>query len=252
MWETDVAGRLREMLRGEVILSRTMKTLGMTEAGVAEVVKPLLSSDNPTLAVYAKTDGIHLRLTAKAKKREEAEEMIAKREAELRSLLSDIIWGSDEETLEGLVGTLLVEKGLTLATMESCTGGLLANTITDVPGSSEYFKGGLVAYTNEAKLSYGVSAALIAQHGAISPEVAGDMARVIRERLGADIGVGITGVAGPTEDEGKPIGTVPIAIDDGRETRLALGIFPQLRHQVKRRAVYHALFELRRTLVSMK
>jgi len=252
MWETDVAGRLKEMLQGEVILSRTIKTLGMTEAGVAEVVKPLLSSDNPTLAVYAKTDGIHLRLTAKAKKREEAEEMIAKREAELRSRLSDIIWGSDEETLEGLVGMLLVEKGLTLATMESCTGGLLANTITDVPGSSKYFKGGLVAYTNEAKLSYGVSTALIARHGAISPEVAGDMARVTRERLGADIGVGITGVAGPDEMEGKPVGTVHIAIDDGRETRLVLGQYPPLRHQVKRRATYHALFELRRTLVSMK
>jgi nicotinamide-nucleotide amidase len=252
MWETDVAGRLREMLQGEVILSRTIKTLGMTESGVAEVVKPLLSSDNPTLAVYAKTDGIHLRLTAKAVTRDEAEEMIAKRETELRSLLSDIIWGSDEETLEGLVGTLLVEKGLTLATMESCTGGLLANTITDVPGSSKYFKGGLVAYTNEAKLSYGVSTALIARHGAISPEVAGDMARVIRERLGADIGVGITGVAGPDEMEGKPVGTVHIAIGDGRETRLVLGQYPPLRHQVKRRATYHALFELMRTLLSTK
>ena len=252
MWETGIVGRLRELLQGEVILSRTIKTLGMTESGTAEVVKPLLSSDNPTLAVYAKTDGIHLRLTAKAKKREEAEEMIAKREAELRSLLSDIIWGSDEETLEGLVGMLLVEKGLTLATMESCTGGLLANTITDVPGSSRYFKGGLVAYTNEAKLSYGVSTALIARHGAISPEVAGDMAGVAREQLGADIGVGITGVAGPTEDEGRPVGTVHIAIDDGRETRLVIGHYPPLRHQVKRRATYHALFELRRTLVSMK
>jgi len=252
MWETDVAGRLKEMLQGEVILSRTIKTLGMTESGVAEVVKPLLSSDNPTLAVYAKTDGIHLRLTTKAVTRDEAEEMIAKRETELHSLLSDIIWGSDEETLEGLVGMLLVEKGLTLATMESCTGGLLANTITDVPGSSEYFKGGLVTYTNEAKLSYGVSTALIAQYGAISPEVAGDMARLTRERLGADIGVGITGIAGPDEMEGKPVGTVHIAIDDGRETRLVLGQYPPLRHQVKRRATYHALFELRRTLVSMK
>jgi nicotinamide-nucleotide amidase len=252
MWKTELAGRLTEMSRGEVILSRTIKTLGMTESGTAEVVKPLLSSDNPTLAVYAKTDGIHLRITAKAGTREEAEEAIAQRETELRSLLGDIIWGSDEETLEGLVGALLLEKGITLATMESCTGGLLANTITDVPGSSKYFKGGLVAYTNEAKISYGVSASLIARHGAISPEVARDMARVARERLEADIGVGITGVAGPTEDEGKPVGTVHTAIDDGRETRLVLGQYPPLRHQVKRRATYNALFELRRTLVSMK
>jgi nicotinamide-nucleotide amidase len=252
MWEMEVAGRLRELLSGEVIVSRTIKTLGMTESGTAEVVKPILSSHNPTLAIYAKTDGIHLRLTAKAKTRKDAEEMIARGESELRSLLGDIIWGSDEETLEGLVGTLIIEKGLTLATMESCTGGLLASTITDVPGSSKYFKGGLVAYTNEAKASYGVSASLIERHGAVSPEVAGDMARVARERLGADIGVGVTGVAGPEEMEGNPVGTAHIAIDDGKGNRLVLGHYPPLRHQVKRRATYHALFELRRTLVSVK
>ncbi len=106
------------------------------------MVKPLLASNNPTLAVYAKTDGIHLRLTAKARSGEEADKVIAQRESEIRSLLGDIIWGSDEETLEGLIGALLLEKGLTIATMESCTGGLLASTITDVPGSSKYFKGG--------------------------------------------------------------------------------------------------------------
>jgi PncC family amidohydrolase len=145
-----------------------------------------------------------------------------------------------------------VKKRLTLATMESCTGGLLASTITDVPGSSRYFKGGLVAYSNEAKASYGVSASLIERHGAVSPEVAGDMARVARERLGADIGVGITGVAGPEEMEGKSVGTAHIAIDDGKENRLVLGHYPPLRHQVKRRATYHALFELRRTLVTRK
>ncbi len=178
--------------------------------------------------------------------------MIAQREAELRSLLGDIVWGIDEDTLEELVGALLVQRALTLATMESCSGGLLASTITDVPGSSRYFKGGLVAYTNEAKISYGVSHSLVDRHGAISPEVAGDMARAARELLRADIGIGVTGVAGPTEDEGKPVGTVHIAIDDGGETRTVLGHYPWLRHQVKRRATYHTLFELRRTLLSMK
>ena len=252
MWEKEVSGRLRERLGHEIILSRTVKTFSMAESAVAEMVSPLLSLANPTLAVYAKPDGIHLRLTAKAKTREEAKEMIAKRETEIRSLLGDIIWGRGEETLEGVVGALLVEKGLTLATMESCTGGLLANTITDVPGSSRYFKGGLVAYTNEAKISYGVSVSLIAQHGAISPEVAGEMAEVARKRLGADIGVGITGVAGPTQVEGKPIGTAHIAIDDGREKRLVLGVYPPLRREVKRRATYHALFELRKALLSIK
>jgi nicotinamide-nucleotide amidase len=252
MWETGVVRPLREILQGDIIISRTIKTLGMTESGAAEVVKPLLSSNNPTLAVYAKTDGIHLRLTAKARTGKEAEKMIAQRESEIRSLLGDTIWGSDEETLEGLIGAFLLEKGLTIATMESCTGGLLASSITDVPGSSKYFKGGLVAYTNGAKISYGVSSSLIERYGAISPEVAADMARVTREHLGADVGVSITGVAGPAEDEGKPVGTVHIAIDDGREIRPILGHYPPLRHQVKRRATYHALFELRRLLVSVK
>ena len=251
MWEKEVSGRLRERLH-EIILSRTIKTFGFGESMVDEMVSPLLSSTNPTLAVYAKPDGIHLRLTAKAQKREEAERMIAQLEGETRSLFSDLIWGTDDETLESVVGALLVEKGLTLATMESCTGGLLANTITDVPGSSNYFKGGLVAYTNEAKISYGVDATLIATHGAISPEVAGTMAEVARLRLGADIGVGITGVAGPAQVEGKPIGTAHIAIDDGVEKRLVFGIYPPLRHDVKRRATYHALFELRKVLLSYR
>ena len=252
MWQKEVSGRLRERLGHEIILSRTIKTFSMAESAVDEMVSPLLSSTNPTLAVYARPDGIHLRLTAKAKTRDEAEGMIAQRETEIHSLFREIIWGSDEETLEGVVGNLLSEKGLTLATMESCTGGMLANTITDVPGSSNYFKGGLVAYTNESKISYGVDAALIAQYGAISAEVAGDMAEVARLRLGADIGVGITGVAGPSEVEGKPVGIAHIAIDDGREKRLIFGLYPPLRHEVKRRATHHALFELRRTLLSMK
>ncbi|MBE0415352.1 MAG: competence/damage-inducible protein A [Dehalococcoidia bacterium] len=250
MWEKEISGRLRVRLGHEIILSRTIKTFGFAESAVDEMVSPFLSSTNPTLAVYAKPDGIHLRLTAKAQSKEEAEEMIAQMESDIRSLLGESIWGCDDETLEGVVGSLLSEKGLTLATMESCTGGLLANTITDVPGSSSYFKGGLVAYTNGAKISYGVDAALLAQHGAISPEVAGDMAEAARHRLGADIGVSITGVAGPTQVEGKPVGTAHIAIDDGREKRLIFGIYPPLRQEVKRRATYHALFELRKVLLS--
>jgi nicotinamide-nucleotide amidase len=252
MWEREVSPRLRETLGGEVIVSRTVKTLGMGEAAVGEAVRHLMLSSNPTLAVYAKTDGIHLRLTAKAKTEEEALDMIAGREVEVRGLLSGTVWGQDGDTLEGLVGALLTEKGLTLAVMESCTGGLLASTVTDVPGSSAYFKGGMVSYTNEAKIAYGVNAKLIADHGAISPEVAADMARAARERLRADIGVGVTGVAGPDELEGKPAGSAHIAIDDGRETRLFEGRYPPLRHQVKRRATYHALFELRRMLIATK
>lgn len=251
MWEKEVSQRLRERIP-EIILSRTLKTYLLSEAAVGELVSPYLASTNPTLAVYAKPDGIQLRLTAKAGSRDEAEQMIAQLEERVRALLADVIWGCDDETLESVVGALLIEKGLSLATMESCTGGLLASTITDIPGSSNYFKGGLVAYTNEAKVYYGVDAALLERHGAISPEVACAMAEAVRHRLGADIGVGITGVAGPDEVEGKPVGTAHIAIDDGREKRLIRGTYPPLRHEVKRRATNHALFELRRTLLSIE
>jgi len=252
MWQKEVSLRLRQMLGHEIILSRTIKTFGYSEAAVGEMVSPLLSTTNPSLAVYAKLDGIQLRITAKAERKEEAEGMIAKKEEVIRSLLGERIWGSDEETLEGMLGALLSEKGLTLATMESGTGGLLASMITDVPGSSVYFKGGLVAYTDEAKISHGVDAALIAQHGAISPEVAGAMAEAARVRLGADIGVGVAGLADPTEVEGKPVETAHIAIDNGREKRVVFGLYPPLRPEVKRRAAYHALFELRRTLLASK
>ena len=250
MWEKEVSQRLRERIP-EIILSRTLKTYLLSEAAVGELVSPYLSSANPTLAVYAKPDGIQLRLTAKAGSRYEAEQMVAQLEEHVRALLVDVIWGCDDETLESVVGALLTEKGLSLAVMESCTGGLLASTITDVPGSSNYFKGGLVAYTNEVKVYYGVDTALLDSHGAISPEVAGAMAEAARHRLGADIGVGITGVAGPDAVEGKPVGTAHIAIDDGKEKRLIQGIYPPLRHEVKRRATNHALFELRRTLLSI-
>ncbi len=251
MWEKEVSQRLRERIP-EIILSRTLKTYLLAEAAVGELVSPYLSSTNPTLAVYAKPDGIQLRLTAKAENKERAEQMIAQLEERVRALLGDVIWGCDDETLESVVGALLTEKGLSLAAMESCTGGLLASTITDVPGSSNYFKGGLVAYTNEVKIYYGVDAALLESHGAISPEVACAMAEAARHRLGADIGVGITGVAGPEAMEGKPVGTVHIAIDNGKEKNLIRGTYPPLRHEVKRRATYHALFELRRTLLSVE
>ena len=249
MWQSEVFAKLRDMVAGDIIVSKTLKTLTMAESGVAEQVASLAASKNPTLAIYAKQDGIHLRLTAKAKSDSEARAMIADLENKVRSCIGDIVWGYDEETLETIIGKLLNEKRLMLATMESCTGGLLASTITDVPGSSEYFKGGLITYTNEAKISDGVKPDLIKRHGAVSPQVAADMARAARAGLAADIGIGVTGVAGPAEMEGKPAGTVLIAIDNGKESKLIEGRYPPLRHQVKRRAVYHALFELRKMLL---
>ncbi|MDY6907696.1 MAG: competence/damage-inducible protein A, partial [Chloroflexota bacterium] len=221
MWQKEVSPRLKARLGHGIILSRTLKTLLMAESAVDEMVSPYLSSPNPSLAVYAKPDGIHLRITAKADTLEEAQALVDTREADVRSLIGDNVWGLDEDTMEGVVGQLLAEKGLSLAVMESCTGGLLSSMITDVPGSSSYFKGGIVAYASEVKTAHGVDPALIATHGTVSAEVAAAMAHAAREGLGADIGVGLTGVAGPSPVEGKPPGVAYIAIDDGQEVRVA-------------------------------
>ncbi|GBD13133.1 Nicotinamide-nucleotide amidohydrolase PncC [bacterium HR24] len=169
-------------------------------------------------------------------------------EERVRAILGEYIWGVDEETLELVVGRLLKERGLTLATMESCTGGLLADTITNVPGSSAYFRAGYVAYDPEVKVALGVQRELIERHGVVSPEVAADMARAVRLVASADIGMGITGVAGPDPLEGKPPGTVHIGLHDGREAQTQSMTFYQGRLATKRRAVTVALGMLWRHL----
>ncbi len=251
MWHEEILPRLRQCSGGDIIFSKTFKTFGLSEAAVEELVSPLLSSANPTLAIYAKADGIHLRLTAKAGSQKQAGEMFVESEARIRALLGEYIWGTDDVTLEAVVGRLLVEKGLSLAVMESCTGGLLAATITDVSGSSKYFKGGLVAYSNETKIAWGVDAKIISEYGAVSPEVVQAMAEAAKMLLGADIGVGITGVAEVEEMKAKSVGIVYIGIDDGKSRRVIKGNYPGGRTRIKRRATTVALFELRKTLTAL-
>jgi len=251
MWNDDILPQLRLKCSGEVIFSKILKTLGLGEARVGELVSPLLSSANPTLGVYAKADGIHLRLTAKAQSQQQAEKMIAQSEAELRSILGEHVWGADDDRLEVLVGNLLAGKALSLATMESCTGGLLASTVTDVSGSSAYFKVGLVAYSNESKIAYGVAPEIIADYGTVSREVAQAMATAARLRFEADIGISTTGVAGPDEIEGKPVGTVYIGIDWAESQKVIASNYPGNRIWVKHRVTSAALFELRKMLVAL-
>lgn len=249
MWTQEVLPRLQQRTEGTVILSKTLKIFDLTEAKVDELVSPFLSATNPTLATYAKADGIHLRITAKARVASEAQQLIDQREADIRAILDDNIWGVDSDSLESIVGALFMAKGLTLATMESSTGGLLANVITNVPGSSKYFRGGLVTYADEAKAAFGLDAQLISQYGAVSAEAAEAMATIARDKLGTAIGVGLTGVTGPIEIEGKPVGTIFVGIDDGQRKKSLTKNYPGNRLQVKQRAVTSALFELRRILL---
>jgi nicotinamide-nucleotide amidase len=248
MWEIEVMPRLRAKLQGEVVLLRTLKCFGLSEAEVDNKATAVFDMGNPSLGVYAKPDGIHLRLVARASDQKKATALIAEAENRLRDTLIDQVWGTDSDTLESVVGTLLSTRHLTLATMESCTGGLLANTITDVPGSSAYFRGGFVAYTNEMKTSLGVDAGLIERHGSLSREVAEAMAHSARQQLKADIGLAVTGVAGPDALEGKPPGLAYIGLADEARVHSVEGRYPPRRIDVKRRAVTHALVILCREL----
>ncbi len=251
MWNDEVLPRLHPYTGAAVLITRTLKIMGKGESEVEEMLHDFVSSANPTLATYAKEDGIHVRMAAKAATREEAAGMVGDLEGRVRAILGTFIYGADDETLALVVGRLLKEMGLALATMESCTGGHLANALTDVPGSSAYFTGGLVAYTREAKAAWGVDPATMDEHGLVSPQVASAMARAARDRLGADVGVGITGVAGPEEAEGEPAGTMHIAVDNRGQERISSGVYPRGRLDVKRVATLRALNLVRRSLMGL-
>lgn len=196
------------------IRSLTLRIAGVGESSVEDRVKDLMRDSNPTVAPYAKVGEVHLRVTAKADTAEIADRMIAERAALVRERLGDALYGENDDPLEKAVVTALKARGQTVATAESCTGGLVAQRITDVAGSSAVFLGGVVAYSNAAKTDLvGVPAELIARVGAVSPEVAQALAEGARRRFGADYGIGVTGVAGP--DGGtpeKPVGLVYLAV----------------------------------------
>ncbi len=196
------------------IRSLVLRVAGMGESLVEDRVKDLMLDANPTVAPYAKVGEVHLRVTARADTAAQADALIAERAALVRDRLGEVVYGENEDTLERAVVTWLRQHGQTVATAESCTGGLVAQRITDVPGSSAVFLGGVVAYSNEAKTDLvAVPADLNALVGAVSPEVAQALAEGAKRRFGATYGIGITGIAGP--DGGtpaKPVGLVYIAV----------------------------------------
>jgi nicotinamide-nucleotide amidase len=217
------------------------------------MVKDQLRLSNPSVGIYARADGVHLRIAAKARDEHEGWTMIRPVEEDIRRALGPAIWGADDDTFESIVGDMMKERGATLATMESCTGGLLASTITDVPGSSSFFRSGLVSYQTEQKIAWGVDATVVEEHGVISPECAREMARAARAMMVSSVGVGITGIAGPDEQEGKPVGSIHIAVDAIWEAPRTMSyVFPQGRDAVKRRAVTQALFLLRQSLLDYR
>ncbi|MFC2020319.1 CinA family nicotinamide mononucleotide deamidase-related protein [Chloroflexota bacterium] len=240
MWQEMVIPKLPKD-SGSIILLKTFKTFGLSEAAVGELVSPLLSLANPTLGIYAKPDGIHLRLAAKAEGQKQAEKMLTASEVKIKEVLGEHIWGADNDTLETIIGRLLVEKGLTLAIMEDYSGGWLTAGITDIPESHSFLKGGLVASSDETKIAFGVDAGTISQYGTASPEVARAMAEAARAFLKADIGISST-ATGETEE--RPIGITYIGIADGNSSSAVS------RPRRRQHLTSGALFELRKWLLS--
>ena len=205
-----------ENRRGEVIVSKNIHIFGMGESAVEEKLKELMTrSENPTVAPYCKEGEVRLRVTSKSDCKESGIAMCDKMIEEIKNTeVGKFIYGVDVDSLENAVVLFLREKGLTLATAESCTGGFMAKRITDIAGCSDVFLGGCVTYANEAKERLlGVKRETLEQYGAVSEQTAMEMAKGVREALGADIGVSSTGIAGPGGgSEEKPVGTVYIGI----------------------------------------
>ncbi len=209
------AARYLEKLADGVIVSHEIKIFGMGESSVEEALRePMATLANPTLAPYAKLNECMVRATAKAETREAAEKMLAPLVEQVRTALGDVVYGVDVESLEAVVSALLRERGLTLSAAESCTGGLIAKRMTDLPGASSVFRGGVVSYTNGVKSGVlGVSGELLEEYGAVSEPAARAMAEGCRNICGSDLAVSVTGVAGPDRDSwGNEVGTVYIAL----------------------------------------
>jgi nicotinamide-nucleotide amidase len=245
----DLAARADE---GRAIVSRVLRTAGVGESRLAERLTPLWESaggGQVTLAYLASPGEVRVRLTAVGATREQALAEIAPLEAKVREELGEVVYGVDDETLEEAVGRLLRERDRTVATAESLTGGLLGGRVTAVAGSSDYYLGGVVAYATEAKAALlGVDEGVLAAGGPVSEPVAAAMAEGARRAFGADLGLATTGVAGPAEQGGRPVGTLCLAVADAVGTATSTLRAPGDRTQVRAWAVTVALDLLRRRL----
>jgi len=250
MLKTSVEPYLRKLSESE-IHSHNIHIFGMGESAVEEKLYHLMENlSNPTLAPYAKDGEVMLRLTAKAASKQHADELMSPILKQVRETLGDLIYGIDTDSLENTVISLLKEKGLTLATAESCTGGLLSKRLTDIPGASKVYLGGVVAYSEESKIKLlGIKPEIISEYTAVSEEVAIAMAEGVRKKLGSDIAIAITGIAGPdTDTSGKEPGTAYIALVTKSKT---LCIQPKLfydRERIRISAANNALDMIRREL----
>ncbi len=236
------------------IVSRTIRTTGIGESALAERLGELGKSvDGMPLAFLPGWAGVDLRLTSRTLPPDEATRALDSAERMLRDVAGPVVYGTESDDLTELILDMCRERGLHIATAESCTGGLLGARLTAIPGSSDVYHGGVIAYDNSVKTKLlGVSDVTLREHGAVSEQAAREMAEGCAKSLGAQIGVGITGVAGPgggTEE--KPVGTVWIAVSGIGETRALGRVYVGDREEIRMRATQASLDQIRRGLASI-
>lgn len=242
---------LKKNLPGdEKIYSRTLKFAGIGESKAEEKIRDLIKASNPTVAPTIKEGEIHFRVTAKGEDIKEIEKLVTQVADQIVSRLDDYYFGKDEETLDGLVAELLKKKQLKVAVAESCTGGLLSNTFTNIPGSSDYFDRAYITYSNQAKIDeLHVRPSTLEQYGAVSENTAIEMADGVYFKTGADLAISITGIAGPAGGTiDKPVGLVYIAFRYRDQISVVTRVFNGSRLEIKNKVVKFILFEIFRKL----
>ncbi|MDP4087691.1 MAG: competence/damage-inducible protein A [Bacillota bacterium] len=241
-----------EKLSDGVLVSKVLRICGIGESQMEEEIRHIIEGQsNPTVAPYAKENEVTLRITAKAAEKQEAEKLIVPVEESIRAILGKHIYGVDDCTLEDVVGELLIEKGLTISTAESCTGGLIAGTLINYPGISAVLSHGLVTYSNEAKMQLlGVKQETLDKYGAVSEETAREMVQGLISLTGTRVGISVTGIAGPgggTEE--KPVGLVYAGLYIDGRVMVRKFNFAGNRQKVRNRTVVGVLDWLRREIL---
>jgi nicotinamide-nucleotide amidase len=252
MFENYVLPRLALKSGNVRVVRRMLRVAGLGESALDELIAPIYGQyENPSTTILFNHTEIEIHLTASGKTAKEAETLLDRLTEQLEERLGQAVFSFRGETMEEVVGLKLSVGRYTLAVAESCTGGLIAQRLTEVPGSSKYFVEGIVAYSNDAKKrTLGVKPRLLLEHGAVSAAVAEAMAEGVRKRAGTDFGLSVTGIAGPDGgSEEKPVGLVYIALSDEVQTEHRKLQIPGDRHLIRWRASQAALDLLRRRLI---
>ncbi|MBZ9637283.1 competence/damage-inducible protein A [Clostridium sp. FP1] len=251
MFEEAVVPYLEKFQQG-VLVSKVLRVIGVGESSAEEMIEDILDKQtNPTVAPYAKDGEMLFRITAKANTQEQGIKLIGPMEDAIRSRLGNNIYGEGDITLENVLGEMLINKKLTIATAESCTGGMVAAKLINYPGISSVFMDGVVTYSNEAKINrLGVSIETLDKHGAVSSEVASAMAQGIAKTAGTNIGISTTGIAGPGGGSiEKPVGLVYVGLCINGEVKTKMLKLSGDRQKIRERATMQLLDWLRRELL---